>query len=313
MTYGGAVSLTGFVRGAERRVARGEDGRRSDWAPAGALAARRRRLVLDDREAAGRRPSTGSPGATCAPGSRRSRSRRASTRTVDCRPACRGRSARRSPARAGRAPAAGRHAWTTRLVDGHRRGRRRGRSPARSPPGTYRVRCAPGQRARRPASRRRSPVAVRRRAAARGSLLAALAVPAVAARVRQHRAARGEAVVPRPATSAWAFWPTQPQLYPGEGRGDRLGHRRHASRSSTGRVVAAQVVRRRLAVPRRPRATARSSPARSPPTRSNGIGIAGLAFNARLMIAKVVDARRRRSRSRPRWRRSAGRSTTARG
>ena len=54
--------------------------------------------------------------------------------------------------------------------------------------------------------------------------------------------------------------------------------RRGASRSSAARRTTTS------------RATARSSPARSPPTRRTAIGMAGLAFNARLIVAKVVAA-----------------------
>ena len=90
---------------------------------------------------------------------------------------------------------------------------------------------------------------------------------------------------------AWDFWATPPTARSRQGRRDRLGHRRRAIPSSP----AASSPRSRSSAARRTattRGTARSSPARSPRTRPTASGIAGLAFNARLIVAQGRRARR---------------------
>ena len=107
---------------------------------------------------------------------------------------------------------------------------------------------------------------------------------------------------------AWSYWADaadEPRA--GQGRGDRLRHRRQPSRVRRP-GARRHLVRRRQLAHRHAAVTARSSPARSPRTRVNNIGIAGIAFNAKLLVAKVVAVRLQRLDLRRGATRSPGRS-----
>ena len=103
----------------------------------------------------------------------------------------------------------------------------------RSQPGTYRVRCAPGH-GLSPASRRRSSCRERARASPSSAACACALAPASPsrARLRQHRAARGEAVVPD-GRQRLVLLADAPDARPGEGRRDRLRDRRQRIPSSS--------------------------------------------------------------------------------
>ena len=266
MTYGGAVSLTGLRHGAdvvslESKTAASPSGRPR------AADARRRRLVLDDRP-----PPRSTTQYRLAWGDvRAGLAKIAVAPRVDATvgpPPSAGRSdpAPASPARRA-APAAIRHRLDDGLVDGHRRHRRvelLGALPA----GTYRVRCAPGQGLAAGVSRPRSP---------RSETLGRLVVLAIAL-VAGAAAAAFENLEPLAAHQwyldndrAWTFWPTQPQLFSGQRRRDRLGDRRDPSgvHRSRGRGAGRSSAARRTATTR---ATGRSSRERSPRTRSTARG-----------------------------------------
>ena len=129
------------------------------------------------------------------------------------------------------------------------------------------------------------------------------------ARVRQHGAARGEAVVPR-AGQRVVLLAGATEAVPDPGCGDRLGHRRRPS-GSDGACRCREVVRRRLALPRHagPRHVRRRGDRREP-VQQRGDRRARVQRAARDREGRPGQTAR--SRSKARWRRFAGRSTRAR-
>ena len=109
--------------------------------------------------------------------------------------------------------------------------------------------------------------------------------------------------------NAWTHWPTEPRARAGEGRGDRLRHRCRPPRVR-GRIAGGvSFVGGSWRVDTCGHGTFVAGEIAANP--SNGVGIAGIAFNAKLLIAKVVDDRLRRLDRAARSRRSAGRRTRA--
>ena len=170
-----------------------------------------------------------------------------------------------------------------------------GASPARSHRRPTAFAALPGTGSR-PASRRAArPVSVRLAFLLAAAVLG-LAAPAaaLAPSTTPSRSPRSSGTSTQ--DQAWSLLADGAEARAGQGRGDRLRHRRLASRvrrAESSPPRASSAARRSTTS----RATARSSPARSRRTRSTRSGIAGLAFNAQLLIAKVVARRRDRVRS----------------
>ena len=282
MTYGGAVSLTGMVHGADTVSLESKTPAQPVWTPAGRADARRRRRVLDDRPAAG---DDAVPPRVGRRARRPGEDRRCAARRRDRRPQLpsAGRSDPRVVAAAVQLQQQSGDDLDDRLVDGHRLGgglELLGRAVCRHL--SHPLRAGPGTRTRRLGNARR---AVRRWRRDRDRDRRARGARGGGG-VRQPGASCGPPVVPRQRSRLVVLADAAAALSD-QRRRDRLGHRRDASRvhgSSRGR----EVVRRRLAVPRRPgpRNVRRGEIAANP---FNGQGIAGMAFNARLMIAKVVE------------------------
>ena len=286
MTYGGAVSLTGVARGVDGRVARVEDGGAAGLGPG-----RRRSTLGPD----GSFSTIVRPQATTAVPPRVGRrargpreDRRRPARRRDRRPGLRQR-IDPAGARVGRRCSSSSNPgqpWTTvssTVTDAAGAWSFSGALP----PGTYRIRCAPGQglarrRLRDAARASETPGRGRDRHRSRSC------VPRGGGGVRQHRAARGPAVVPRRRTA------------PG-----RSGRRSRSSAPVNVAVIDSGIdgTPSRVRGPDRRRRGPSSAARRTRDDQGhgtfvageiaanpfNGLGIAGLAFNARLLIAKVVE------------------------
>ena len=303
ITYGGAVSLTGFARGVDG-VSLEAKTAAQDWTPVGDLLLDGEGAFATVRQAAG--GDAVPPRLRHGPRRAREDRRRAAGRRTGDRRRC----SRDDPP--GARPARPCSCSSSRARPG-RRLRAAPPTPAAPSASPRRSRRAPiasaayRATASRPASLLRS--RCRETAArARGRGTRARAARLVA-RVRQHRAARGEAVVPR-AGQRVVLLAGATEAVPDPGRGDRLGHRRRPS-GSDGARRRREVVRRRLALPRHAGSRhVRRRGDRREPVQQRGDRRARVQRAARDREGRPGETAR--SRSKARWRRSAGRSTRAR-